>query len=148
MKAPVAVVGVVAVALAVGVSGCGEPSSAAYRDAAVAALEAAASEGRTVELTARLVDGRRSPRPFASVTVHAGEQGVAAEVAWFEGLQPPSAADDATREATLHALDDLADAVAGTRIALDRDDRRGVHDGVRRVGDACDAVGELAERLS
>jgi hypothetical protein len=128
--------------------GCGAGDErAAYRDAAVTALEGALGESRTAELAGRQWVAGRSTHPFASVVVGEGEGGVGAEAGWFEGQQPPTRADDRVRAATVDALDRAEDAVQAVRVSLDRSDVAGTRTALGELRAACAALEDLAEQL-
>ena len=145
---PRGIAAVGAVALALLATGCGEPASAVYRDAAVKTLEGSVSEARTAELAARLWLEGSSTHAFASVSVDGGEQGVGSDTSWFDDQQPPTRRDDRTRSDTLDALDAVADGVTAVRVGLARDDRAAVRTAVTDLSSACQDAEDLAERLS
>jgi len=133
--------------LLLGSAGCGGGDRAAYRDAAVAALEGALGESRTAELAGRQWVAGRSTHPFASVVVGEGESGVGAEAGWFEGQQPPTRADDPLRAVTVEALSRAEDAVQAVRVSLDRSDVAGTRTALGELRAACTALDDLAEDL-
>jgi hypothetical protein len=129
-------------------AGCGAGGErAAYREAAVTALEGALGESRTAELAGRQWVAGRSTHPFASVVVGEGEGGVGAEAGWFEGQQPPTPADDPLRAATVDALDRAEDAVQAVRVSLDRSDVAGTRTALGELRAACTVLEDLAEQL-
>jgi hypothetical protein len=129
-------------------AGCGAGGErAAYRDAAVTALEGALGESRTAELAGRQWVAGRSTHPFASVVVGEGESGVGAEAGWFEGQQPPTRADDPLRSVTVEALARAEDAVQAVRVSLDRSDVAGTRTALRELRAACTALEDLTEEL-
>ncbi len=104
--------------------GCATPAlnSGAFVENGKGALDSAISATASAQLAVQQRLSGQAPRPFADVVVTDSEAAMAPIESSFGGVDPPSPAEDALRDAVMQALGTADDALAQARIAVRRDD--------------------------
>jgi hypothetical protein len=97
-------------------------SSQDYKRKAAATAKAAASEVATASVGTDLAVRARATASYLDVTFSNAEDGLSSEQENFSSRQPPTPADDKTRDQLNNLLSAALDAVANSRIAARRGD--------------------------
>ena len=147
MRKPPAVTVVLAGVLIL--TGCATPAlnTGAYVENGKSALDSAISVTASAELAVRQRLSGDAPRTFVDVVVTDSEGAMAPIESSFGGVDPPSAEDDALRDAVMAALGDASDALSTARIAIRRDDSEGLRAAVTDLESAQSGLRDLRESL-
>jgi hypothetical protein len=121
-----------AITLALVLAGCVTPAldRGAYLQNAKSALESGMSETRTAQLAAEARLAGNATRAFADTLITDSEGALGPIQQSFGGVDPASRADDELRTRVLEVLGEAEDALAMARIAVRRDDAKGLHEAV------------------
>jgi hypothetical protein len=140
--------GAAAAVLALGGCVTPAPNAGAYVENGKGALDSAISATASAHLAVQQrLDGDAS-RPFADVVVTESESAMAPIESSFGGVDPPSPAEDALRDAVTKALGDATDALASARIAIRRDDSQELQRAADDLGTAQSQLQSLRDGLS
>ena len=115
----------VACAGVLAVSGCvpASPGPSTYEDKAKLTVEAALSEVATVQLTLQQLARDRAFKPSVLTQLRYSEDSLDTATGAFDELNPPRT-DDRLHQRTDSLLSAAGDALAHTRIAVERDERQ------------------------
>jgi len=130
-------------------SGCVAPAldSGAYQRNAIRALDSAVSDARTGAIAVENLLEERLTRTYADTVVTESEDAMGPVEDSFGSVDPPSAADVRLRDEVGGLLSDTGDALADARIALRRDDRRGMRTSMAQLRALADRMEARSERL-